>query len=246
MWTRSVLKSNAKQELRFSYWLSFAVCLVAGILGGGSSAGSSNGFTNSMSGTGGQSIAGALRDNGIDMRMVSAIIAFVAASVLFIMLFAIAFSIFVSGPLIVGKCSFFIRAPYGDREFKHLFSSFTSKRYLPIVKTMFFTNLYIFLWSLLFIIPGIIKSYQYRMVPYIISENPHLSSNEAMRISTSMTNGEKLNIWVLDLSFIGWYLLGTLALFVGVLFVTPYAEATYAQLYFALRQRMVPPQTQSW
>lgn len=94
----------------------------------------------------------------------------------------------------------------------------------------------IFLWYLLLIIPGIVKSYAYRMVPYILADNPNIGSKEAIKLSNEMTNGHKFNMFVLDISFIGWYLLGILALIVGVLFVLPYVNATEAELYLALRK----------
>ena len=103
---------------------------------------------------------------------------------------------------------------------------------------MFLTNLFIGLWTLLFIIPGIIKSYSYRMVPYILSETPKLDYKEALNISKRMTDGEKFKMWILDLSFMGWYVLGALALFVGVLFVNPYVEATWAQFYLTMRRKV--------
>ena len=94
---------------------------------------------------------------------------------------------------------------------------------------------YIFLWSLLLAIPGIYKYYQYRFVPYIISDKPNLTAKNALAASREMTRGNKFKIFLLDLSFIGWYLLGLLALFVGVFFVMPYHEAAIAKLYNQLR-----------
>ncbi len=239
MWERAQLKSYAKQELKISYWLSFAVCIVAGLLGAGSGGGGGG-----SAGSASSSSYGGENGNffGTDLSSVEIMgIVFISIIVLLVVL---GFTFFISNPVIVGKSSFFIRAPYGDRKFSNLFSSFSNGRYMPIVKTMFMMNLYIFLWSLLFIIPGIIKSYEYRMVPYIISDDPSLTPAQAIDLSRRMTQGEKWRMFVLDLSFIGWYLLGTLALLIGVLFVTPYYEATIAQLYFALRPKvMMPPQS---
>jgi uncharacterized membrane protein len=152
-------------------------------------------------------------------------------------------AIFISFPLLVGLKYFFIRTPYDDTEFGNLFSSFQSGRYLSTVKTMFFMNLYVFLWSLLFVIPGVIKSYQYRMVPYIIAENPSLSTEQALDLSRRMTDGEKWDMFVLDFSFIGWYMLASLTFGIGFMFLLPYTEATQAQLYLALKSKvMAPPQ----
>lgn len=125
--------------------------------------------------------------------------------------------------------------------------AFGNGRYVPIVKTMFWKGLLNFLWYLLFIIPGIVKLYAYGQVPFILSDNPVIGYRRAVQLSNHMTRGHKLRIFVLDLSFIGWILLGTLALFIGVLFVLPYIYATKAELYLelreeALRQGMTTPE----
>ena len=93
------------------------------------------------------------------------------------------------------------------------------------------------LWALLFIIPGIIKSYEYCMVPYILAENPNISSERAFELSRLMTKGEKWKIFVLDLSFIGWRILGVLCCCVGGIFLEPYYEATFAELYQVMREK---------
>src|SRR5699024_7626307 len=118
-----------------------------------------------------------------------------------------------------------------------LFSTFNSDEYMPIVKTQFMKNVYIFLWTLLFIIPGIIKSYEYRFVPYILAENPHLPTGEVLAISKDLTDGRKMEIFILDLSFIGWDILGLFFFGIGTFFVDPYVETTNARLYEVLSGR---------
>lgn len=103
---------------------------------------------------------------------------------------------------------------------------------------MFMQNLYIFLWTLLLVIPGIVKSYSYRMVPYIMAEQPDINYRDAIRISREMMDGEKMNTFVLDLSFILWGLLGAVTCGLGAVFyVKPYVEATNAELYVTLRNK---------
>jgi len=225
MWSRAILKANAKQVLSDSYWPSFVVCLLGAILCGGG-VGVNSGRISYNYNANDHFYYG----HGTGYMLALLFFAF------FAFLFIIAFSIFVSGPTTVGISHYFIRTPYGQKDIVQMFTPFKRGRYLSTVKTMFFKNLYIFLWGLLFVIPGIIKSYEYRMVPYIISENPELSPTEAIAISRQMTHGHKLDMFVLDLSFIGWLLLGSLLCGVGTLFVIPYVEATWAQLYFVLRQ----------
>ena len=85
-----------------------------------------------------------------------------------------------------------------------ILDGFRSGHYGNIVLTMFLRDLYIVLWTLLFIVPGIVKSYEYMMVPYILAENPGMDQKEVFQISREMMNGQKWNAFVLDLSFIGW------------------------------------------
>ena len=108
--------------------------------------------------------------------------------------------------------------------------------YKNVVKTAFMTDLFIFLWSLLFVIPGIIKSYSYRLVPYIVSENPQISYKDALAESARLMNGNKWKAFVLDLSFIGWYLLSALTFgILAIFYVSPYVAQTEAELYLALK-----------
>ena len=96
-----------------------------------------------------------------------------------------------------------------------------------------------FLWFLLLIIPGIVAAYAYSMVPYILGDNPNIGYRRALQLSTEMTRGHKFHMFLLDLSFLGWLLLGVLALFIGVLFVMPYINASQAELYLMLRRNVI-------
>ena len=225
MWVRSELKANAKVDLNgFFYWLSFAVCLIAGILNG-NIANRARSVIRLLSGSGDSLFSGL-------SAAFNPVFVF-----LFVFIFALLFGAFIAYPVTVGKCRFFVHSNENDRNIATLFSAFRKGSYISVVKTMFIMNLFIGLWTLLFIIPGIIKSYSYRMVPYILAEDPNLHYTEALEISKIMTNGVKFDMFILDLSFIGWYLLGALAFGVGILFVDPYVEATFAQLYLRLRER---------
>ena len=102
---------------------------------------------------------------------------------------------------------------------------------------MFLRDLFIGLWSLLFIIPGIIKSYEYRMVAYILADQPELTRKEAFELSRKMMNGNKWNAFVLDLSFIGWGFLAAITFgILGVFYVNPYIQHTDAALYLKLKE----------
>ena len=101
----------------------------------------------------------------------------------------------------------------------------------------FLVGLYTFLWTLLLIIPGIIKGLAYSMTPYILSEHPELRVNEAIDLSQKMMKGNKWRFFCLQLSFIGWILLSVLTLGIAMLWVNPYIEATGAAFYRELSNK---------
>ena len=95
----------------------------------------------------------------------------------------------------------------------------------------FLRDLYTFLWGLLFIIPGIVKSYAYAMTPFIMAENPDMTANEAIEASQQLMDGHKGALFFLDLNFLGWGLLATLTMNLGYIFLNPYKNAAYAAFY---------------
>lgn len=114
-------------------------------------------------------------------------------------------------------------------ELKDLFSQFD--RFGQGFAQRFLRGLYILLWSLLFIIPGIVKSYSYAMTPFIMAENPDMTASEAINASKQMMDGHKGELFILGLSFIGWQILCVFTLGIGTLFLNPYMNAAYAAFY---------------
>lgn len=114
-----------------------------------------------------------------------------------------------------------------------------ANRYAKYLEVGFTTGLVIFLWSCLFIIPGIIKAYAYSMVPYIIHDNPNLSGSEARRISDLMTKGHKGELFVKDMSFIPWYLLIGCTCGLASWYVFPYVKTVDAMYYEGLKDNAV-------
>lgn len=161
---------------------------------------------------------------------------FFGVALVFLVL-GLALSIFVIPVMEVGKNRFYMesRGLGASAGIGKLFWGF-SNGYLNIVWTMFLRDLFIGLGYILCVIPGVYLHYCYYMVPYILSENPEMKPMEAMRLSKEMMEGHKFNTWVLELSFIGWLLLGVLACFIGTWFVQPYCDATFAELYAVLRR----------
>lgn len=237
MWTSAELKERAKVALTGTYWKAFAVSLILTFLSGGTSGsvtnrlGSNSRYTTDGFGEFGRFDSGAL----------VGFVAIFLVILLVVIVFATAFQVFVSNPIQVGARKYFVEAAEAvnnkeQARFNLLGFAFKGEHYLDIIKTMFITYLTIFLWSLLLIIPGIIKGYSYKMVPYILADNPHIGVKRAMELSNNMTYGEKMDMFILDLSFIGWYLLGLLLCGIGMWFVNPYYNATQAELYRVLRE----------
>ncbi len=225
MWTREQVKTNAKAVMAKYYWMMIGVSALYSVLAGMFSS-SSSGFSSYL-------------ENSSD-SMPAEVIIILAFIVLAVSVVGIIFNIFVVNPLEVGKDRFYMCSRLQQAAFGELFCAFKSGKgyYLNIVKTQFLRRLYTGLWSLLFIIPGIVKSYEYYMVPYILAENPNISSARAFELSRIMTNGEKWNIFVLELSFMGWQILGMLACCIGTYFVLPYMDSTFAELYEAMRAKV--------
>jgi uncharacterized membrane protein len=121
--------------------------------------------------------------------------------------------------------------------FNDLFSQFD--RFGQGFLQAFLRNLYIFLWSLLFVIPGIVKSYSYAMTPFIMAENPEMSAQEAITASRELMDGHKGELFTLELTFLGWAILSVLTLGIGALFLTPYEHAARAAFYKDLTSQKV-------
>lgn len=103
--------------------------------------------------------------------------------------------------------------------------------YIKNVVTYLLMCLFIFLWTLLLIIPGIIKALAYSMTPFILKDFPELSVNQAINLSQKMMKGHKFDYFWLGLSFIGWILLGLLTLGIGYIWLIPYMYTSYAAFY---------------
>ena len=104
-------------------------------------------------------------------------------------------------------------------------------RVLRYVGGMLLMGIYIFLWMLLLVVPGIIKAIAYSLTPYILKDYPELSVNQAINLSVKMMKGHKMRYFLLTLSFIGWGLLGILTLGIGYIWLTPYMYTTTAAFY---------------
>ena len=243
MWDRTILKANAKQALSGGrYWTAYAVCVIASAITGIFS----------------------IIERFFEQRPVStSLIMDPYKYSLYLQAQKDKISwtgfpsfllfIFVGLPLAVGVARFFVRNRFGETRLETLFSSFRGG-YASTLGGMFTTVLFNFLWFFVFIIPGFVKAMEYSMVRFILSDNPSMPGSRAREISRMMTNGEKGSIFVLYLSFLGWYILsgivlsaigwlcwpiGGIASIAMASFVTAYQEATFAELYIFLRDRAI-------
>ena len=151
-----------------------------------------------------------------------------------IMAVVILLDVFIFNPLEVGCKKYYLRNLNEPAQVGNIGYAFDNN-YKNIIKTMFFRDLFTVLWTLLFIIPGIVKSYEYQMIPYLLADNPQMTKEQAFEESKRMMQGQKWKAFVLDLSFIGWYILSGLTLgILAIFYVSPYVNATHAALYEAL------------
>ena len=259
MWSRKVLKEKAKSRIKVNYWKMLLVGLILSLLGGGASSSirsevtsedkalynnyyeyeDGEGFEYYVDGDGatlhihGDDVDEDLARDALGMGLGIAGMAIGIFLVIFAIVIVLA--VFVLNPLIVGGRRFFYRNINEKAELKELGFAF-DHGYMNQVKAMFLRDLFTFLWTLLFIVPGIVKSYEYRMIPYLLAENPNMSSEEAFAISKRMMDGNKWNAFVFDLSFIGWVILGGITFgIVDIFYVNLYYHQASAMLYDAIK-----------
>lgn len=249
MWTRAELKARAKANVSRYFWAAFAVSLIFMLFGGRNSApninfnlNSESGYEQSISGGEASEVLGEFGDvlenipigGDVGNRLLWKIF---AGALIVIVVLNLIIGIFVLPALQIGKNRFYMESRLIGQSagVGKIFWGFRN-HYLNITLTMFLRGLFIILGTCLCVIPGIYLSYCYYMVPYILAENPDMQPMEALRLSKDMMDGHKWNTVVLEFSFFGWLLLGSLLCGVGIYFVMPYYEATLAELYAILRR----------
>ncbi len=153
---------------------------------------------------------------------------------------ALAFTIFIADPLIVGGKKYFLKARKGNNTKVGVMAEvFRKDSWINIAIIMFLRNIYTALWYLT-IIGGVIKTYEYRMIPYILAENPQIKRKEAFKLSKQMMKGNKWKTFILDMSFFGWNFLSVLTFgILSILYVNPYNSATLTELYCTLKDKAI-------
>ncbi|WP_270223026.1 DUF975 family protein [Coprococcus sp. AF99-45] len=226
MWNRAELKMRGNIAFKKNYVSAVVVALLMGIFGtvsGESSARRVSENSDIYSG------------NLFNVGMITGLLAGIATVVILIVLVA---KVFVGNLLKMGGYRFFILNQTAQPGIGTLLDGFRSGHYVNIVLTMFLRDLFTALWSLLLVVPGIVKHYEYLMVPYIIAENPAMDYKEAFQISKQMMDGEKMEAFIMDLSFLGWYLLSAVTCgLLAIFYVNPYVQASFAEMYTFNKQK---------
>lgn len=253
---RRELKRRAREGLRSDYWKVFLASLLVFILGGSSGGGD------------GLSVISRVMDvwNKVQQKIAHGEIPqraseFLGGSLLnrrvvlmFTLVLLVAFTtalasvlwgILVGNPMQVGCCRYFLERKMGIQPgIGRVFLAFQGGHYFNGMKVMLLRSLSVFLWGLLLIVPGIVKSYEYAMIPYLLAEEPLMKWKEAAEKSRILMNGHKMELFILEYSFVGWYLLGACLCGIGMFFVLPYEYATVMEFYAEL-QRVHPCQKKS-
>lgn len=152
--------------------------------------------------------------------------------ILYLSCFSLAGMIFLLPHLDIGYANAFLQFTAYDKD--NIVGSLAENAFRGYWRNLWcvlLTRIFVFLWSLLLIVPGIIKTYSYALTPYLIKEFPDLGVNACLNLSKKMMKGHKLDLFCLQLSFIGWYLLCILSLGIGLLWLLPYVGAAYAGFY---------------
>ena len=232
-------RESAWNILRGRYWWAVLAGLIASVLGGFSSNGWGS-FSNRYNESSFTRLVENVTNGRIDAEQLRAIMhpfsGFLASITGLILVYAIA--IFIVGSAVELGYNRFNISLYESSDapkIETLFSRFSyfgnafSLRLLMFVKTL--------LWSLLFVIPGIIAAYRYSMAPYIMAENPDMSASSAIEESKYLMSGNKWRLFCLQLSFIGWYILAIFTAGIGGIFLIPYVKAAYTAFYLDLMNR---------
>lgn len=232
MWTRALLKKNGKVAFLRNYWTCVVTSWLAALLCGGIGLGYNYNISE-------EELKSVLENTSVydliaqipnDIKMM-----FLTAATIGLIV-GLCMNFLVSNVATVGHVRYYLE----NREHKtgvgQLFYGFQNGRYGKTVSTMFLRNLYILGWSFLLLIPGLVKSYAYSMVPYILAENPSLDRKRVFELSEQMMNGHKWEAFELSLSFTGWILLGSVSGgMINIFYTQPYVTATFVEFYSALK-----------
>ena len=228
--TSSELRAVARQNLEGTWGISVGVALVASLLGG------------SMAGTGSNVNFNVSEENIRNLPPVFWTVLLPLVSVAGLLSLV---ALILGGTVELGYAKFLLKQhDRKELQFSDLFSQF--EQFGTGFAQKFLRTLFIVLWSLLFIIPGIVKGLSYAMTPFILEDHPEMTASQAIKASMQLMDGHKMDLFILGLSFIGWSLLACLTMGIGFLFLNPYMNAAYAAFYRDISRKQeagsyVPP-----
>lgn len=213
--TSSELRRIARENLEGTWGISVGAALVAALLGG------------AIAGTGSSINFNINEETVRSLPPIFWTVLLPLASVAGLLSIA---SLILGGTVELGYAKFLLKQhDKKELQFSDLFSRFD--RFGTGFAQKFLRTLYTVLWTLLLVIPGIVKSLSYAMTPFILEDHPELTASEAIKASQKLMDGHKMDLFILGLTFIGWDLLACLTMGIGFLFLNPYINAAYAAFY---------------
>lgn len=153
---------------------------------------------------------------------------------------SIIFTIVIANPLIVAGKRYFLKArKQSNTKISVIGEIFKRKSWINVAVTILLKNIYNYLWYLTIVV-GFIKTYEYKMIPYILAENPKIERKKAFKLSKQMMKGNKWRAFILDVSFIGWEILSIFTFgLLNILYINPYRVATVSELYETLKEQAI-------
>ena len=153
-------------------------------------------------------------------------------------IFELPINIFLDLPLSFGLSLVFLWFVKDNRNFemKDVFSAFNNTYYWKSIGVNLLMGIYIFLWALLLIVPGIIKALSYSMATYIIAENQEMRAEEAIQRSMKMMDGHKMELFILFLIGFGLVILSVFTLFIGLLWIMPWMQVVMVKFYLYVKE----------
>lgn len=222
-------RAIAREALRGRWGTAVIAGIIASILGG-TGGGSTPEITFTQEVSGGVTPTVTMFDQPLFTVGERIAVAGAITYILLIGLVAVAIALFLGSVVEVGYSRFHLNLVDGqEASIGQLFSYFPHWKTTVIASLL--RGIYIVLWTLLLIIPGIVASYSYAMTPYILADDPDMTASEAISASKAMMEGNRWRLFCLELSFIGWSLLSALTLGIGHLWLNPYSHAARAAFY---------------
>ena len=241
---RKSIKERGKSAFRANYWAAVIVALVLTIVmgiaaGGGYSFAGTAGTAGTMNE---EEIAQITQEFVDDYNSMSEVLqgyiaAFTIKAIFAMAILSFLVKVFLVNPIQVGCYRFFrknaIDQTTGAGTIGEGFGNYGHTFVTLLLRDVFLT-----LWTLLFIIPGFVMSYAYALVPYIIKDNPELSATEAIKRSKELMNGHKMELFVMDLSFLGWLILGAFTCnILNIFWTNPYYNSSKAVFYLDILEQ---------